>query len=579
MALMFPACFTAKSPTAGAAGEQVVYNYLRDHLPDDWIVIHDLWRFFFQRHKRYYANYETDFIILVPDKGIMVVEVKNIQNIQVKDGQWLRITHDGKAESFGSYESPVQQAHIACGKLRSCLSTRFDIKSIEVRSMAILLQQKRTEIPADKTWDDLLICGMTELQDNLRGRINYLFNLKRSFTHEMMDEVRSFLVQTIQYTQDLHTFTNIMDTAGAPLTKVLSLLENSRGGIRVDGCAGSGKTVMAIKEVHRLATRISCQADSERILFLCFNRHLGQSIKHNKSIRKLCQKGIIYANTFAWFCDDILSPIGLSIDWGNAETEIRKKMPLLLAEIERDWQFDYVFVDEAQDFHPDWWQAILKALREKGKLYVFTDSNQSLYGHAGAVPDLPTRITLTYNIRNCKDIANFCNALLPEAEAVTPLPVSVQEVKVLPGSASVEERARTAETLLAQLLKTYNARDIAVLSPWKKTEKSSLTRISGVAGAYPDETPEESVARHVQWKRGEAVLGESIRAFKGLESVVVILTDIPAPGESLAFTANDFYVACTRARVALYIIPTQSGEPYVQGVLEKAKETEDKETH
>lgn len=574
MALMFPACFSSKSPAAGAAGEQLVYNHFRDTLPDNWVVIHDLWRLFFQTKKRYYANYETDFIILIPDKGIMVVEVKNIKTIKVKDGTWTRVGSDGVESDFGSHHSPVHQAYLASKRLRKCLSTRFDTEKMEVRSMAILLQQKRTDIPADSTWDDMLVCGMDELQSNLTERINSLFTFKREFTEEQIQEVRSFLVQTIQYTQDLHTYTNMMDTVAAPLNKTLSMLENCRGGIRVDGCAGTGKTVMALTEAQRLATRAMYQANGQRVLILCFNRHLGESIKNHKLIRKLRQKGHIYANTFAGFCDAVLEPAGICIDWRHANHEVEANTQQLLSEIERNWQFDYVFVDEAQDFNPTWWQFIYKALGTKGKLYLFTDTNQALFGHADTVPDFPTRVTLQHNLRNSKDIATYGRVLLPDGAVVHPLPLSVQEVNILPGAADVEERARMANELLQELLKTYDRRDIAVLSPWKKTEKSSLSRIPGVSGAYPSEPADNSVKRHEAWKLGETVLGESIRAFKGLESLVVILTDVPAPGESPAFSPNDFYVACTRARVVLYIIPTQSGEPYVREVLQRAKERE-----
>lgn len=572
MALMFPACFTSKSPTAGAAGEQLVYNHFRDTLPDNWVVIHDLWRLFFQTQKRYYANYETDFIILIPGKGIMVVEVKNIKSVKVKDGIWTRIGNDGKEGGFGAHRSPVHQAYIAGKRLRKCLGTRFNTKKMEVRSMVILLQQKRADIPADDTWDDMLVCGMEELQGNLTERINSLFAFNREFSEEQMHEVRSFLVQTVQYTQDLHSYTNMMDMVASPLNKTLSLMEHCQAGIRVEGCAGTGKTVMAISEAHRLASRAMRLNNGQRVLLLCFNRHLGHSLKNHKLIRKLRLNGHIYANTFAGFCDAVLAPSGISIDWNHAGHEVPAHAAELLAEIERNWQFDYVFVDEAQDFNPDWWQFIYKALGNTGKLYLFADSNQSLFGHADTVPELPTRLTLQHNLRNSKDIATYGREILPEGAVVHPLPLSVQEVKILPGLSTVEERAQAADTLLQELLQTYDRRDIAVLSPWKKTDKSSLTRIPAVTGAHPGESAEESIKRHEAWKQGETVLGESIRAFKGLESLVVILTDIPAPGETPAFKDNDFYVACTRARVALYIIPTQSGEAYAREILKRALE-------
>ena len=572
MALMFPACFTSKNTAAGAAGERLVYEFLRDHLPESWIVIHDLWRFFFQTKKRYYTNYETDFIVLIPNKGITVIEVKNIKTITVQDGKWSFVATNGVTSDFGSYTSPVQQAYLATKKLRTCLERRFDVKHIEMRSLAVLLQQKRGNFPKDPEWDDMLVFGMEELEHHLKKRIKSLFVDKKEFNAELMDEIRSYLVQTIQYVQDPRTYVSMMDREAAPQIHLLSMLENSSGGIRVDGCAGSGKTVMAVAEVSRIGRRIADKNQKKRILLLCYNRHLGQTLREHKEIRKLRNKNIVYANTFARFCDRVLESTGEIIDWRSAEREVEKHTPLLLEEIGQHWQYDYVFVDEAQDFHPSWWALIHQAVAPQGKLYLFADTNQSLYGHTNTVPELPTRITLNTNLRNSKDIADYCHSLLPDGTAVYPLPLSVQEVHILPGSAEVEKRAETADILLRELLQKYDRRDIVVLSPWKKAEKSSLNRIPNVSSSYPNESPERALQRLDYWRQGHIVFGESIRAFKGLESLVVILTDIPAPGETLAFSPNDFYVACTRARIALYIIPTLTGEPYVREILRRAKE-------
>jgi superfamily I DNA and RNA helicase len=42
--------------------------------------------------------------------------------------------------------------------------------------------------------------------------------------------------------------------------------------LTVQGCAGSGKTLMALRQVKRLAKN----SDVKRILFTCYNRELGQ---------------------------------------------------------------------------------------------------------------------------------------------------------------------------------------------------------------------------------------------------------------------------------------------------------------
>lgn len=570
MASMFPACFTNQSPNSGVVGERIVYEFLRDNLPDDWIVIHDLWRYFFQHNRKQYANYETDFIVLVPNKGLLVIEVKNVRTLWVESGQWMFLDEQGREKPLGSYISPVQQAYLGSKRLMDCLSYRFDVNHVEFRSLAILLQQRRDDVGLPQGLDDMMVFGIEEMQDNLQQRIESLFINGHAFAREQMEAIRAYLVQTIQYEKNLRSHASMLDMASETLTRTLYLLENSTGGIRVDGCAGSGKTLMAASEVKRIGKRILQNEGQERILLLCFNRHLAHNLREQKSIYKLRQADIVYANTFARFCDDVLTPLNLTIDWRKAESEVAAYTRQLREQIAQNWQFDYVFVDEAQDFHPSWWPLVKQALRPNGKLYLFTDTNQSLYGHKNTVPEPPTRITLHHNIRNSKDIATYSHTLLPPGTTVYALPLNSQKVHILPGSDNVDTRAAKASKLVSELLQTYSARDIVVLSPWKKAEKSSLCRIPGVAGAQPGEQPEQSLARHERWHRNEHVLGESIRAFKGLESLIVILTDIPALGETPAFSLNDFYVACTRARVALYIIPTLTGEPFVREVQRRS---------
>lgn len=80
---MYPSCFIPATHDArGDIAEEAVYNALRD-MPDaeDWIVLHNY------RHTQFvpeqtqaWENYEADFIVITPDRGYIVLEVKNWHN-------------------------------------------------------------------------------------------------------------------------------------------------------------------------------------------------------------------------------------------------------------------------------------------------------------------------------------------------------------------------------------------------------------------------------------------------------------------------------------------------------------------
>lgn len=67
----------------------------------------------------------------------------------------------------------------------------------------------------------------------------------------------------------------------------------------------------------------------------------------------------------------------------------------------------------------------------------------------------------------------------------------------------------------------------------------------------------------------DRVLGDTTRKFKGLESPFVILADIPEPDteeSDYRFTRGDLYVAITRAKFALYIVPTIKGKQFLNNL-------------
>ena len=57
-----------------------------------------------------------------------------------------------------------------------------------------------------------------------------------------------------------------------------------------------------------------------------------------------------------------------------------------------------------------------------------------------------------------------------------------------------------------------------------------------------------------EWREGHGVLYSTIRAFKGLEADIIIVTDVPKPEDGSKFTKNDLYVACSRAKHRLVVV-------------------------
>lgn len=72
---------------------------------DDWIVLHSLE---VRRHASQFQG-EADFIVLVPGRGIVVVEAKSPEYVEYKDGEWRldRVPNPGKSP-FGQLDGSIR---------------------------------------------------------------------------------------------------------------------------------------------------------------------------------------------------------------------------------------------------------------------------------------------------------------------------------------------------------------------------------------------------------------------------------------------------------------------------------------
>lgn len=80
-----------------------------------------------------------------------------------------------------------------------------------------------------------------------------------------------------------------------------------------------------------------------------------------------------------------------------------------------DQLFDSIIIDEAQDFAHDWWQALLKGLRDEdqGGVYAYADERQRVFNRFGRPPVALVPLVLDHNLRNTRQIAQSFVPLAP----------------------------------------------------------------------------------------------------------------------------------------------------------------------
>lgn len=200
-------------------------------------------------------------------------------------------------------------------------------------------------------------------------------------------------------------------TLTAEQYRVIQQLRHLRR-VRISGCAGSGKTLVAAEKCARLA------ASGQRTLFLCHNPLLAELVT-----TMLTGSGAVIRDFCAWVDSENESHLRSNAgQWTHFEEPTEAQLVEFKTRIiETGIFFDAIVVDESQDFRDEWWSAVEAALSPKphATLYVFHDNNQSLLPRRGKYPIDDPQIDLSRNCRNAGriyELMRFFDSSSPEPE-------------------------------------------------------------------------------------------------------------------------------------------------------------------
>ena len=403
--------------------EQKIFTLLR-RLGNDCFV-------YFEPHLR---NRRPDFVVVIPDVGVLVIEAKGFsadQIVQVTPDRIMLETSEGKKAAI----HPEGQARNYAFRLIKALHDHPASKHIIRQS-----GPHRGSFAFPVSWI-VAYCNITRAELDDRG-LDQCFPTNRNVTRDVLvkwcqlDEaaLRAALktyfdpwwqhsMSWIETTLIRNKFYPIIipkqsgDYASTDI-KVLDadqeqIAFNIGEGHRVvRGVAGSGKTIILIARAKYLVA-----TGHQRILILCYNRLLSQFIES-------CTKEFsnVEVRTFAsWSAKNgVLFDKGKSNDDAQGAT-LRERFESSTA---RDaGQFDSVLVDEAQLMSLDWLVCARLALRErdpaKASLFIVADGSQSLrkmlpfiWKEAGIIVTGSRSRILKLNYRNTREILVAASAMV-----------------------------------------------------------------------------------------------------------------------------------------------------------------------
>jgi superfamily I DNA and RNA helicase len=222
-------------------------------------------------------------------------------------------------------------------------------------------------------------------------------------------------------------------------------------------------------------------------------------------------------------------------------------------------KFSAIVVDEGQDFHSTYWLPLQLLLQDpnEGSLYIFYDEAQRIY----SLDEFPIKDGLTAvfnkNLRSTKPIGQFVADYYPGKDKFIPAGVESQQEVMIINPTKYADLPTALNDILNMLSEEGVPMQDVVILTMASEGRSQWQHGQKLASGFD-----------LRWWHynnkisGKRVLVSTIQAFKGLESAVVILTELDqASREDQADML--IYIGMSRAKNLLIILGNKPPLPAI----------------
>jgi hypothetical protein len=525
---------------------------------------------------------ETDFYVLIPGKGIVAIEAKAPSQVTYKDGNWnVEGTPNPK-------KSPLAQADRARAAVRKFVEEIGVSEEVPIARMVWFTSLGRHQFDPESggdfqfhewelAWKQDLEIAPKAVERVLDEYIKYrsrseIIRLEpASFTSVIVDKIADAFFANFDVKVDPADLAKERATERSSLlaeqSKILGALEDNPH-IYIEGSAGAGKSFLITEAATRSKTA------GKRTLVTCWNMMMAEELRRmlrsSSDINFIVQDINSLMLSFAGLAEN---PVDADSQWyehslPKAALKGLDRRPFL-------GNFSSIMIDEFQDLvgKPDVLTFVLSLSKnmkladtqivlagdEKQQILVDGSRDLGAFQTAKAVISDLVKYKAKANTRmNPKLHREMCELLNIKLEIDEHRIRSDKTGGLTILQTSPEKQARVLREALKELLGSYGANEIRVLSPFG-SNRSLIGKLFHGDVKRTDEVWLKANARHED-SNGE-IRWRSIPKFKGLESEVVVITDIGSESAEFFKEKNQsitdwLYVGISRARHRCLVLST-----------------------
>ena len=475
---------------------------------------------------------EIDLIALVRDLGVVIFETKG-GNVSYNGDSFIQSDRHGSRKI-----DPHAQVLSNLYAFKAFLRVRWPYGNVKTEWMfafpySHIGKVEIPGIPRERIADGQ---DLNNVMANLTMVMNFHSNKKPPNFQNWVDQAfravkGHSLLETDPQSHVTNSYLQVKQLTHERRAILEMLQENDR--IYVRGPAGSGKSWLAFEQAKIWAEQ------GLRVGITNFNRGLASYMK-----RKVTEAGlenqIGFVGHFHQFAESLGEGSELDDSFSDGWLRDPEKVKEVISRLPQNEYFDAWVVDEAQDFDEAWWKLIFSTLKdpEKGKIAIFGDPGQSLYGDKTWPIQGFATIRLSENLRNSQQIAKSVESLVEErVKALGPNSFEVEYIEV----ESEDDVLSAADDAIVRITEEefWNPGEIALLTT-KYRHPVHEEKRSHQDSYWSD-----------YWEGTDVFYG-TVQGFKGLERSVVVLAV-----NGIHMNANEsdlLYVGMTRARDRLVVV-------------------------